>query len=99
MLALENARLKLEVEAESLTLLVIGDSHYPEWRAALDGEAAEIHIANLCFRGIFVPAGRHTVELWYAGETFRIGAALSIISLLCLCVFLYVRRKEFTIEG
>jgi uncharacterized membrane protein YfhO len=36
------------------------------------------------FRGIFVPAGDHTIEFSYEPGAFKVGAALSLLSVLAL---------------
>jgi hypothetical protein len=52
----------LAVETDRNSILVLHDIHYPGWEAYVDGERRPILRANLLFRGVEVPPGRHRVE-------------------------------------
>lgn len=52
----------LEVEASEHGVLVLHDIYYPGWEASVDGERRPVLRANLLFRGVEVPAGKHRVE-------------------------------------
>jgi hypothetical protein len=52
----------LETEADRNSVLILHDIYYPGWEAYVDGERRPILRANLLFRGVEVPAGRHRVE-------------------------------------
>jgi hypothetical protein len=55
----------IEVESSQAGVLVLHDIHYPGWEATVDGERRPILRANLLFRGVEVPAGRHRVEFHF----------------------------------
>lgn len=57
-----NAAVDVDVDAPSGGILVLNDVWHPWWRATMDGRPTEILKANVIFRGIVVPAGRHTVH-------------------------------------
>ncbi|MCL4397660.1 YfhO family protein [Patescibacteria group bacterium] len=42
--------------------LVLTDSYYPTWKAAVDGVPAKIYLTDYAFRGIIVPGGEHKVR-------------------------------------
>ena len=42
--------------------LVLLDIYYPTWSATIDGKKTEIDLTDYTFRGIQVPAGKHTIE-------------------------------------
>ena len=52
----------LAVETDRNSVLVLHDIHYPGWEVYVDGERRPILRANLLFRGVEVPPGRHRVE-------------------------------------
>ncbi|MET4700582.1 hypothetical protein ABIE65_003624 [Constrictibacter sp. MBR-5] len=56
-----NTEVRVEVNAAQRSFLVLNDLWYPSWRAYVDGEERPIHRANVLFRAVEVPPGRHTV--------------------------------------
>jgi hypothetical protein len=66
--------------------LVLTDAHYPGWRALTDGLETPIYRANLLFRAVYLPAGQHRVEFIYDPRSFKLGAAISLATLLVLVV-------------
>ena len=64
------------------SLLVVSDSYYPGWRAAVDGRPAPLLRTNVLLRGVPVPAGRHQVRLWFDPLSVRLGFALSALALV-----------------
>jgi hypothetical protein len=82
------SHLALEVTTAAPALLVVTDSYDPGWRAWIDGTPAPIYPANVAFRGVFVPAGTHTVEMTYSPPGGRLLQALPVIVGLFGVVFL-----------
>ncbi|MHB8536613.1 MAG: YfhO family protein [Candidatus Dormibacteria bacterium] len=54
--------------------LVLADAYYPGWEAYVDGKPATIHPADIALRGVFVPAGTHTITMEYRPRSVVIGA-------------------------
>lgn len=52
----------IDVETDRRAMLVLHDIYYPGWEAYLDGEPRRILRANLLFRGVEVPPGRHRIR-------------------------------------
>lgn len=52
----------LDVETDRNSVVVLHDIYYPGWEAYVDGERRPILRANLLFRGVEVPPGRHRIE-------------------------------------
>ncbi len=55
-------------------LLVLTDSFYKGWEAAVDGRPADIVLVEGILRGVYLSPGAHTVELRYRPASFRTGA-------------------------
>jgi hypothetical protein len=70
-------RLKLVIEAEKPSLVVIAQTYFHPWRAFVDGRPTDLWRANGAFQGLEVPAGRHDVLLKYQDPAFRCGALIS----------------------
>ena len=79
--------LALDVEACDDSYLVVSDSHYPGWRATLDGSDAPIHRANHSLRAVRVPKGHHQLRFDYQPGSFRVGLAMSVLGWLGLAAW------------
>ncbi len=77
-----NNRLTLEVHAAADGILVLSESAYPGWRAAVDGRAAPILRADYALRAVCVPAGDHQVTLTFAPLSLEVGAGITLATLL-----------------
>jgi hypothetical protein len=78
-------RMRVEVDTDREAWLVLTESFAPGWRARVDGRAAPVLPANVAFRAVAVPAGRHEVRLRYAPTAALVGLTLSgLTSLLAL---------------
>jgi len=64
--------LTLETDLPTDKFLVFTDSFHPGWRAALDGRPVPLYRANLAFKGLVVPAGRHEIEFSFSPSFMRI---------------------------
>jgi len=80
-------KIEIKVNTEKAGLLFLSDNYYPGWKAKIDGKLTKIYRANYAFRTIEVPAGDHKVDFIYQPKSFKIGIALSLISLL-VCPFI-----------
>ena len=59
-------RVEIELQSERGGMLALNDIYYPGWIAEIDGRPAPILRADVLFRGLEVPAGRHRVVFRYA---------------------------------
>ncbi|MCK6474578.1 MAG: YfhO family protein [Planctomycetes bacterium] len=80
----EPERLVVEVDASAPALLVLKEAYYPGWRARIDGAELNCIPANAWMRAVPVPAGRHTVELYYRPTHWYLGVGLSTLALVAL---------------
>ncbi|HYN04853.1 MAG TPA: hypothetical protein VE359_20550, partial [Vicinamibacteria bacterium] len=57
------AGVQLEAELSADGYVVLVDGHDPGWRVRVDGRPAPLLRANVAFRAVAVPAGRHLVDM------------------------------------
>ncbi|MFQ6100908.1 MAG: YfhO family protein [Anaerolineae bacterium] len=79
----EPERVVIEKDTSADGFLVLTDTYAPGWQVQVDGQPAELYIADYAFRAVRVPAGRHRVEFVYAPSSFAIGVALSLAAAVC----------------
>ena len=91
----------IEYEANSLTiqsnascggLLFISDNYYPGWKAYVDGTETEIYRADYSFRAVPIGKGSHTIIFRYDPISFKIGGAITMLSLIVTGVLLAKRK-------
>ncbi|MFQ5746460.1 MAG: hypothetical protein ACE5HF_04475 [Gemmatimonadota bacterium] len=99
----EPNRLELTVEAERGGLLFVSEIDHPSWRATVDGVETPILRTDVAFRGVVIPAGRHTLRFTYSSREFRAGFLLSgaglIIAVGGLVGIGVARRRKGTASG
>ncbi|RPI11527.1 MAG: hypothetical protein EHM71_00635 [Zetaproteobacteria bacterium] len=99
-MVLDSADGRLVVETENLAerLLVISEVWHPGWTATLDGRDLPLIRANLALLGAWIPPGRHRLVLQFRPLHWRIGLAVSALSvatfLLCLPRFRRFPRRR-----
>jgi hypothetical protein len=86
-------KLILNYETDRDAFLYLSDTYYPGWRAYVDRKETKIYRANLAFRAVEVPKGKHTVVFKYVPMSFYIGLCLTIFGIL-LCIWLWRRDRQ-----
>ena len=82
--------------------VVLSEIYYPlGWKAKVDGNETEINRVNYTLRGVKIPGGTKTIELYYDLESFKTLSLVSIASsfsiLLLFFGFIYLsvfKRKD-----
>ncbi len=96
-----------EVEIAVVTdtggLLVLADTDYPGWTAAIDGQPTRILRVNGAFRAVEVPAGARLVRFEYRPAWLLPGAILSAAALLLTLLLFRVSdpnasRRQSSVE-
>lgn len=76
--------------------LVFNDGYYPGWHAYSDGKEIPLYRANVAFKGILLPAGRHMIEFRF-GEGSRYWGEFFLLifypAFFSYFIWLYSRRK------
>lgn len=92
-----NHRLEATYQAPTDTILVVAQSYYHPWKAEVDGVEVPVVRGNYAYQAIPVPAGRHRVVIAYKDPWFRLGAALSLTTLIfSLATLAITRGRRFT---
>jgi hypothetical protein len=86
-------RVRLEAELSRAGYVVLVDSWDPGWQATVDGRPAPVLRANVAFRAVPVPAGRHAIEQRYRPRSVSRGLLISLAS-LAVALTLGRRRRR-----
>ena len=97
MVSYEPNKAILNCETDQDAFLYVSDTYYPGWRAYVDGKETKIYRANLAFRAVEVPKGKHTVVFKYVPMSFYIGLCLTIFGIL-LCIWLWRRDRKDNVQ-
>jgi hypothetical protein len=74
----------LDVESDAPGFLVSSEAYYPGWKASVDNRPVELALTNVAFRGVWIPAGRHRVKMWFVPETLQWAGVISVFGLIVL---------------
>lgn len=77
-----SGHIRLRVNANRPSLLVVSESWYPGWRAALDGQPVEIFRTIYLSQGVVVTKGSHTISMSFQSDALKLWAVLSLLGLL-----------------
>jgi uncharacterized membrane protein YfhO len=89
----EPNRVDVTTESAAPALLVLGENHYPGWRAFVDGKSVQVMRVNYNQRGVALTAGNHLVTFVYQPKSVLIGLVISLLTLAALVVWCKVRRS------
>lgn len=84
-------RVRIEADLVSPGYVVLVDTYDPSWRATVDGVPADILRANVAFRAVRLPPGRHLVEMICRPASVRLGLSISGLTALALLVVFFRR--------
>lgn len=90
-----NDELTIETNAGAAGYLVLSEVYYPGWHATVDGEPVQVHRANYAFRAVLVPAGSHTVHVYFRPRLWIIGMLWA--ALTCAVVGIVATSRIVTI--
>jgi hypothetical protein len=74
-----NTTLEIEVEAPCAGFVVLNDIWHPWWSATLAGEPVDILKANVLFRAVQVPSGRHTLRFEFNAIAGAVAEATELL--------------------
>jgi hypothetical protein len=89
--------IKLHTQAATPTVLLLNDKYDPNWHVTVDGKPAPLLRANFIMRGVYLPAGEHSVEFQFSLPLRPFYVTLSAIGvgiLLCGALVISTRRRQ-----
>ncbi len=80
---------KFRTETSAPSVMVFSQMAYPGWHATIDGREMPVLVADFAFPAVELPAGTHQVDFSFQPRLFKIGAMVSVLSLVdrCCCYF------------
>jgi uncharacterized membrane protein YfhO len=81
-------RITLDGAAERPSYLVVGETWYPDWHAAVDGKSAPLLRADHALLSVVLPPGAREVTLHFASATYAKGKLVTLAALLATAVLL-----------
>jgi uncharacterized membrane protein YfhO len=73
-----SGRVTIEADMGCRGMVILGDSYFPGWVAAVDGRRAKIYEAYTAVRGVVVEKGRHTIEMRYLPVSVFAGLLMTL---------------------
>jgi len=83
---------RLRVDADAATTVVIDQAYYPGWKADVDGAQTDIRPANIVNLSVRVAAGGHEFSLRYARQSVLVGGILTLLGMAALGGLLILER-------
>ncbi len=71
------SRIELESDSPGASFLVASDANYPGWEALIDGQPSPMYYTDVAFRGLPLPAGRHTIVMRFVPHILYWSATVS----------------------
>lgn len=82
----EPNRLVYKASTSKDGVVVFSEIYYPGWRATIDGQPVDIARADYILRAINVPAGEHTIEMWFDPQSIQVTESIAYAALALLLI-------------
>jgi hypothetical protein len=79
-------RVDVEVQTPAPGILVLSDVYYPGWQVWINGERAQLLQVNHALRGVYLPAGDHSVAFIFRPTVFYVGLGTTGVTTLAIVV-------------
>lgn len=86
----------LQTQTSEPSVLVVSQIYYPGWQATVDGTETPVLPVDFGLSGINLPSGAHQVHFTFAPRSFRIGALVSLLSLVVVAGLVRMGRAPTT---
>jgi hypothetical protein len=98
-LSYSTEEIRFKISCNQPCYLVMSEMWFPGWVASVDGKDREVICGNYLFRVVPLEEGDHEVKLYFVSWSFRIGAAVSLATLLAGLWFLWRYRTKDSLKG
>ena len=92
-LAYDLNRVKFEVATDRAGYFVLSDIYHPHWKTAVDGQAVPLLVADYALRAVALEPGTQVIEMWFAPPGWRIGLAVTLLTLTAVILWLVWQRR------
>ncbi|WP_373829837.1 YfhO family protein, partial [Bacteroides heparinolyticus] len=78
-------------------VVVFSEIYYPDgWHVTIDGQPAKLARADYILRTMYVPAGEHTIEMYFDPVSLHVteGIAYAALALLIIGVMVVIVRGK-----
>lgn len=94
----EPNRLVYKTSSAKDGVAVFSEIYYPGWQATIDGQPVDIARADYILRVINVPAGEHTLEMWFDPQSIHVTESIAYAALALLLIgvmiLIWMRRNK-----
>jgi hypothetical protein len=91
-------RLKISMEVSSRKFLVYTDGFTKHWKVLVNGKREKLYRAQAAFKGVWIPAGKSTVEFRYeppGGGWIYLLVTMCFVCFLCLELYSFYRDDNW----
>ena len=83
-------------QAATPSVLLLNDRYDPNWRVTVDGQPAKLLRCNFLMRGVYLPAGPHTVEFQFSlpGKPLDITLTAIVVGILASGALVFSGRRK-----
>ena len=92
-ISIDNNIIKGDITVSDKKLLNMTVPYSSGWSIYVDGKKVPSYKTNGMFIGTYLEKGHHNIELRYTTPGFKLGAVISIVSVVLLGISLFIRRK------
>lgn len=82
----EPNRLTYETSSAKDGVAVFSEIYYPGWQATIDGQPVDIARADYVLRAMNIPAGKHTIEMWFDPTSLHLTERIAYAALAFLLI-------------
>lgn len=88
------SRQGFRISLNEAAVVSVNDLMFPGWQVKVDDADAVAMTSRGFRRSVHVDAGKHTITWTYRPMSFMLGAGISCVTLLVMCVSLVLTRRE-----